>query len=547
MKYAASMTELTSHLIFVFSQLVRSTAGEREEILGKYIEPCKPLADLADFLKKRHGAHFQGSSLPDNDLAPSPKYYESRSANITIRFDNAVDGDKDTSLVMTWSQAARFISEHKEVFAEQEEISEEQSNEEQSKELSIGQHHALLVGILREIISRTTRKKNLISFCEENSAEDVLTWVSDRNNIYDEMDIRIDEDMYDIEFYNTKDKIEIIRTTNWNGYGSEDIVAEFSYRELADFILKNYKEIFELTDQKEPPAAVSETFNYAVLSAELGGYLKQKEQQLKNEYMNFTANCGAIFAEAQERLAKHGFGENNGIFEKWIESMGFKKKTVYNMISVHKFRSCKFYTNEEQELFDNLSKTLQYEIAKPSAPKELVDKVMSGDITTHKDYIALKKQLDEAVKRAGNAENQAKKSHEAFERVADTSAKNYEKFCAEKKKVSDLEKQIKELESRPVEVAVETDKSAAEEIEKLKQELSEARQEVLDMSFRSGITSDNDKIEELYGSLHNIAISALRECLNFVLEHRKNNEIVGRFRGFEDVLEMYFSELEEEE
>ena len=523
MKYAASMTELTSHLIFVFSQLVRSTAGEREEILGKYIEPCKPLADLADFLKKRHGAHFQGSSLPDNDLAPSPKYYESRSANITIRFDNAVDGDKDTSLVMTWSQAARFISEHKEVFAEQEEISEEQSNEEQSKELSIGQHHALLVGILREIISRTTRKKNLISFCEENSAEDVLTWVSDRNNIYDEMDIRIDEDMYDIEFYNTKDKIEIIRTTNWNGYGSEDIVAEFSYRELADFILKNYKEIFELTDQTEPPAAVSETFNYAVLSAELGSYLKQKEQQLKNEYMNFTANCGAIFAEAQERLAKYGFGENNGIFEKWIESMGFKKRTVYNMISVHKFRSCKFCTNEEQELFDNLDKSLQYEVAKPSAPKELVDKVMSGDITTHKDYIALKKQLDEAVKRADNAETQARKS------------------------VTDLEKQIKELESRPVEVAVETDKSAAEEIEKLKQELSEARQEVLDMSFKSGITSDNDKIEELYGSLHNIAISALRECLNFVLEHRKNNEIVGRFRGFEDVLEMYFSELEEEE
>ncbi len=531
MKYAVSMVELTPQLIFVFSQLVNSTDGEREEILEKYIESCKLLTEFTKFLKDKHG-YIHGDPIPKNDFTPSPKYCHYRPESITINFDYEINNKKDTTLVMTWSQAARFICDHKKIFEEQEEISAEQN-----KEVSIEKHHDLLVGILREIISRPQKKQKLMKLCEESRAEDVLTWVNDEDNIYDENDIEVSGTKYDIVFYGGDNIINITYSDSWN------VVAEFSCQELADFILENYKEIFELTDQKEPPTAFSETFNYAVLSAELGGYLKQKEQQLKNEYMNFTANCGAIFAEAQERLA--GSNQYDGLFEKWIVSMGFKKDTVYRMINIHKFCSSQIATSRQEEIFESLSKSLQYEIAKPSAPKELVDKVMSGDITTHKDYIALKKQLDEAVKRAGNAENQAKKSHEAFERVADTSAKNYEKFCAEKKKVSDLEKQIKELESRPVEVAVETDKSAAEEIEKLKKELSEARQEVLDASFHCGLIPDKD-IVGLYGSLHDIATSALRECLNFVLEHRKNNEIVKRFRGFEDILEMYFSELEEE-
>ena len=142
-------------------------------------------------------------------------------------------------------------------------------------------------------------------------------------------------------------------------------------------------------------AETAETFNYAVISAELGDYLKHKEEQLKNEYMNFTANCGRIFAEAQERLAKHGFGENNGIFEKWITAMGFTKPTVYRMISIYNFRSSQIETNEGQAVFDALPKTLKSDISAPSAHPQLVEQVMSGDITTHKEYVELKKQLEE--------------------------------------------------------------------------------------------------------------------------------------------------------
>ena len=194
---------------------------------------------------------------------------------------------------------------------------------------------------------------------------------------------------------------------------------------------------------------ISETFNYAVLSAELGDYLKRKEEQLKNEYMNFTANCGRVFAEAQEKLANN----KNGLFEKWIESMGFKRSTVYDMISIHKFISSEIRTISEQEAFEALPKMLKLDISKPSAPPELVDKVMSGDITTHKEYIALKKQLEAAEEQNAVLSSEKEQFHRA-------SKANLEKLNEERERNSELEEHIKELESRPVDVMVQTDTDA---------------------------------------------------------------------------------------
>lgn len=202
------------------------------------------------------------------------------------------------------------------------------------------------------------------------------------------------------------------------------------------------------TVQPERAAEIAEKFNYAVLTAELGDYLRHKEEQLRNEYMNFTANCGRIFAEAQEKLA--GDNQYNGMFEKWITSMGFKKSTVYEMIRIHQFRSSEIRTSEQAQLFDSLSKSLQYEVAKPSAPPELVEQVMNGDITTHKEYIELKKQLDETKENLEMSKDDAQKAEERAEYAEKINSKLSVKN-------SELERRVKELESRPIDVAVDVD------------------------------------------------------------------------------------------
>lgn len=253
------------------------------------------------------------------------------------------------------------------------------------------------------------------------------------------------------------------------------------------------------TDAEE----IAESFNYALLSAELGDYLRHKEEQLKNEYMSFTANCGRIFAEAQEKLAKHGFGENNGVFEKWITSMGFAKRSVYRMIQIYEYRSCQIGTNEGQALFDALPKTLQADISAPSAPPELVEQVMNGDITTHKEYIALKKQLEEQTDRAdkATAENIRLKSEN------DDLSYRYDEDTREinelSDQITDLEKQIRELESRPREVAVDVDE-LNRRVEKVSIELQNqtARQIAAEREdFAQKLNRMEDENEELRAEL----------------------------------------------
>ena len=355
--------------------------------------------------------------------------------------------------------------------------------------------------------------------------------------------------------------------------------------------------------QNERIEEISGTFNYAVLSVEIGEYLKHKEEQLKNEYMNFTANCGRIFAEAQEKLAKHGFGENNGVFEKWITSMGFKRDTVYRMINVFNFRSSQIATNEQAQLFDSLSKSLQYEIAKPSAPPELVEQVMSGDITTHKEYIKLKNELEAAEEHNAVLTAEKEQFHKA-------SKANLEKLNEERERNSELEKQlsevknsldiseddvrkaeeraeyaenkiteisvknheleqrIKELENRPVDVATPDD----EEIERIAAERSRALLRAKDMECdrrlremqsegRSKdkeiselkerlmtIGEDSEQIENFFEDMYNDAYRALKRCFEFVAENNFTPQTVNKLRirlnSFPGVVKDFIEEME---
>ena len=93
---------------------------------------------------------------------------------------------------------------------------------------------------------------------------------------------------------------------------------------------------------------------------------------------------------------------------------------------------------------------MQYEVAKPSAPPELVEQVMNGDITTHKEYIELKKQLDEVKENLEMSKDDAQKAEERAEYAENANSKLSVKN-------SELERRVKELENRPVDVAVDVD------------------------------------------------------------------------------------------
>jgi DNA repair exonuclease SbcCD ATPase subunit len=133
---------------------------------------------------------------------------------------------------------------------------------------------------------------------------------------------------------------------------------------------------------------VSTNFDYSIVDDITAQFLKLKEQELQSIVLNSSIQLGEKLIEAQEKLASF----KTGTFEKWFNSIGLKKQTVYNYINQAKFIH-QMDEYKQIEMFQELPTTLKTEISKPSAKPEAVEMVLSGDIKTTKEYRELEKQL----------------------------------------------------------------------------------------------------------------------------------------------------------
>jgi hypothetical protein len=94
---------------------------------------------------------------------------------------------------------------------------------------------------------------------------------------------------------------------------------------------------------------------------------------------------GEQLSKANEILSHH----NHGSWGEWCESVGFSRSTAQNYIKAYEFCCARLAQREDA---DYIPQTLLFEIARPSAPEELVEKVLAGEITTHKEYKAAAKE-----------------------------------------------------------------------------------------------------------------------------------------------------------
>ena len=88
-------------------------------------------------------------------------------------------------------------------------------------------------------------------------------------------------------------------------------------------------------------------------------------------------------------------------FKSWCVSIGITKDTAYRLLQVSALLDG---SPRQQKILKELSPTLLYAVAKPSAPAELVEKVKSGDITTNKQYQEAMAQIKAEKDRAAAAE-----------------------------------------------------------------------------------------------------------------------------------------------
>ena len=157
-------------------------------------------------------------------------------------------------------------------------------------------------------------------------------------------------------------------------------------------------------------------------------------------------------------------------FSSWCESMGLNRKAAERLLQVAKLMDES--SPREQKVLEELSPSLLYAAAKPSAPAELVQGVKAGDITTHKQY----QELLAEIRNRDAKISELIESSEASGRRADAAERRAQEAEAQRAAVLDKQGEyitrIHALESRPVEVAVQEPDPA--EVERMAEEKARA-------------------------------------------------------------------------
>lgn len=154
------------------------------------------------------------------------------------------------------------------------------------------------------------------------------------------------------------------------------------------------------------------------------------------------ALCGTIV----HKVDNGRFAEKDDTFRRWCESIGVGKTTAYKLLQVAQLFDAS--SVKQQEILQELSPSLLYAAAKPSAPAEAVAAVKAGDITTHKEYQEMVARLKSETARADAAERDARSEKDrrsAAEARLDATLADLD---AERRRAD-------EAEARPIEVAVQ--------------------------------------------------------------------------------------------
>lgn len=121
--------------------------------------------------------------------------------------------------------------------------------------------------------------------------------------------------------------------------------------------------------------------------------------------------CGVV---AQCDNSKHGNrGEES--FRAWCLHIGITKDSAYRLLQVSALLADS--SPRQQKILKELSPTLLYAVAKPSAPPELVEKVKNGEVTTNKAYQDLLKENQQLRTDRVEAMNQADRERARADRA----------------------------------------------------------------------------------------------------------------------------------
>lgn len=333
-----------------------------------------------------------------------------------------------------------------------------------------------------------------------------------------EVYMKIEELDLDVRQFNVLKRAGIDTTEDFINYPDKERLKRLTGRTYG--VMEELLRTGTISDENISAPAQTETavvFDYSELDTDTAAKLETLTAEIFNVRKEYIFTMAKKVAYAHDLLANYG----NGKFGAWCESIGITRQTGNNLIQIVKLfdNSTEIERQNLEKLTDGNVKLL-YEAARPSAPDELVEAVKNGDITTHKEYIELKKELERTKE---TAKNQSLTIGDLLKQQSELVQQN----SSINLKLSNANKKIEELESRPVEVAVDVDE-LNRRVEKVSIELQNqtARQIAAEREdFAQKLNRMEDENDELRAELEKAKAAKTNDNVKTVLMRMTLDEL----------------------
>nr|WGE05843.1 hypothetical protein P5640_07740 [Bacillus subtilis] len=238
---------------------------------------------------------------------------------------------------------------------------------------------------------------------------------------------------------------------------------------------------------------LSTEFKYDLVDQSTADFLKQKEFNMREIVGKAYTELGRELKEAQEKLVS--YNKYEGVFDKWLTKVGFKRRTAYNLIQRYGLLVQNLH---EKELLEDLPVSLTYEIAKPSSEstdskKQAKEAVLNGEVKTLKEYKELEAKLRKAEEDNKNLSyelSQEKKNRTVVEKVIDNT--DYKQIDTLKKELEYQNKKYENLSKQKMILEQQLERSdvKVKEYEELTNKLKAVTREQDDLGRQVEATSE---------------------------------------------------------
>lgn len=302
---------------------------------------------------------------------------------------------------------------------------------------------------------------------------------------------------------------------NWSGKaeGNEMIDNTRKTAENDDFLPENVTKTDEIV-----------TFDYSSVDEETGTFLQEKANRITEIRIKSVFAIGKELKEAQDKLANN----KTGTFGIWVQSIGFSRQTAQNYIQGYDYIVKNF---DNIELAENIQPSLLFAVSKPSAPPELQQAVLSGDITTHKQYKELEEQLrkkeHELASAKEYADKQAKYADEHMMR-ARTAEFELEK---NKKAYDSLEIELRHVKQQLEQAKRNSDPSKVQELGQIisekQKEIEDLRQQLRDKPIEATASRVVEKLPDDVQEYLSSVDTTIHHMQNYATVNMVLNLVVG--------------------